>query len=455
MNNLYNSGKVIINRYQIIDLLGKGGIAKTYRAIDLEHNNEVAIKTICLQGIEDWKNLELFQREAQVLQQLNHPNIPKYIDYFEFDTEQERYFYLVQELAPGKSLDELIADGWCPNEQEVKDIAVSILNILIYLQQLTPPIIHRDIKPQNIILHKNKRVYLVDFGAVADVYQHTFNSTIVGTFGYMSPEQYRGQATLATDIYGLGATLLFLLTKKSPAELPQRYLKINFRPYIKAEPHFADWLEKCVEPNPHQRFKTARDALVALQRKTYFKSTSITYQLKGSPVKLIDKEDKLLMVIPPVWNRSLYSLAFSILPWLWYGVTFLILTFIFLNLDVSLIITLILQISSWIFVAFFILTTLYFIFLYPYYGFSKKKILIAKKYLKKNSEIDCNIIINYPQQAKLIKRKAIFSKNYISYCLLYGELKDNRFGHFLTRRENEWLVREINSFLGVDECARF
>ncbi|MBE9166050.1 protein kinase [Pleurocapsales cyanobacterium LEGE 06147] len=175
MTVFYNYGEIIANRYQIIATLGQGGIATTYRALDTNSNIEVAIKTISLKGISDWKQIELFEREAKILQQLDHPGIPQYIDYFEIDTKEDRYFHLVQQLAPGKSLYDLINDGWCPDEQEVTNIASLILKIIIYLQQLSPPIIHRDIKPQNIIRQENGEVFLVDFGAVPAVYQTTFN----------------------------------------------------------------------------------------------------------------------------------------------------------------------------------------------------------------------------------------------------------------------------------------
>ncbi|MEO0868905.1 MAG: protein kinase, partial [Cyanobacteria bacterium J06642_11] len=91
---------------------------------------------------------------------------------------------------------------------------------LDYLHGLNPPIIHRDVKPQNIIWSQNGRIFLVDFGAVQTVYQNTiaFSSTVVGTFGYMAPEQFRGQAYPTTDLYGLGTTLLALLTHQNPGE---------------------------------------------------------------------------------------------------------------------------------------------------------------------------------------------------------------------------------------------
>jgi len=96
----------------------------------------------------------------------------------------------------------------------------------------------------------------VDFGAVQDTYQNTVTggSTVVGTYGYMAPEQFRGQAVLSTDLYGLGTTLLFLLTQQSPADLPQRKLKIDFRSHVNISSDFADWLKKTIEPIMEDRF---------------------------------------------------------------------------------------------------------------------------------------------------------------------------------------------------------
>lgn len=138
---------------------------------------------------------------------------------------------------------------------------------MIYLHSLTPPVIHRDIKPQNIILsHDKNKLFLVDFGAVADTYHNTVTggSTVVGTFGYMAPEQFRGQAFPSTDLYGLATTLLFLLTGKSPTDLPQRQLKIDFRPYVDISKDFANWLEQMLEPVSADRFSSVEAALATL-----------------------------------------------------------------------------------------------------------------------------------------------------------------------------------------------
>ena len=139
---------------------------------------------------------------------------------------------LSEEIAEGQSLAELVAAGERFAEAEVKRIATEVLQVLQYIHQLNPPIIHRDVKPQNLIRRQDGRILLVDFGAVQMVYRAstTMGSTVVGTYGYMAPEQFRGQAYPTTDLYGLGATLLNLLTHQNPGDLPQKRLKIDFRP---------------------------------------------------------------------------------------------------------------------------------------------------------------------------------------------------------------------------------
>lgn len=268
MEEIHQPGDIIDEKYRIIDTLGQGGNGITYKAEDIKSGDRVALKALSFYHMNDWKQMELFEREAQTLANLNHPGIPKYLDYFQVDTPEDRGFYIVQQLVVGKSLAELVKNGWRSNEAGVQNIATQVLSILIYLQNLKPPVFHRDIKPQNLMGGKDGKVYLVDFGAVHNTYRNTFSfgSTVVGTFGYMAPEQFQGQALPATDLYGLGATLLFLLTHRSPADLPTDRLKISFRNRVQISEQFADWLEKMLEPDAEDRFVSAKAALAALQR---------------------------------------------------------------------------------------------------------------------------------------------------------------------------------------------
>ena len=293
MEALHQPGDIIDQRYRILDILGKGGIGTTYATENLQTAERVALKVVSLRGTNDPKILELFEREARILSQLNHFGIPRYLDYFQVNKRRNSYFYLAQQLVEGQSLFELVKNGWQPQEVEVWHLANQILDILVYLQQFTPPVIHRDIKPHNIIRRSDGKVFLVDFGAVQDVYHGTLTggSTVAGTYGYMAPEQFRSKTVLATDLYGLGATLIFLLTQKDPADLPKRKLKIDFRPHIRVTKRFADWLERMIEPVAEDRFCSAGEALMVWQGKKELTSSALQKIDQSIDSKFIHKKD--------------------------------------------------------------------------------------------------------------------------------------------------------------------
>ena len=265
------AGDALMDRYLILEIIRRGSFGITCRAKDLSSGQLVFIKSIFFKSASDWKLIELFEREAHTLKQLSHYGIPRYFDSFKIETKETLSFHIVQEFIQGESLDERIKSSWKPQELEVRKIAREILEILAYLQSLNPPIIHRDIKPQNVILGKSGQLYLVDFGACRDLYRNTVTcgSTIVGTFGYMAPEQFSGKAEPATDLYGLGTTLLYLLTGESPADLPYRELKVDFSSIRysrlkEVSKPFQGWLEALVEPNLDKRLQSAQVALDVL-----------------------------------------------------------------------------------------------------------------------------------------------------------------------------------------------
>jgi serine/threonine protein kinase len=271
---MWQPGQILQERYQLQKQLGKNAGRQTWLATDIKVSptSPVTVKLLAFNPQMQWDELKLFEREAQVIKNLNHPQIPKYRDYFSVDEREGGglpWFGLVQEYIPGDSLKQLLDAGKRFTEKEVRSFAVEVLNILIYLHKLSPPVIHRDIKPSNLIVGKNKQIYLVDFGAVQDrAKAEGVTFTVVGTSGYAPPEQLWGKAVPASDLYALGATLIHLLTGTSPADLPQRRMGIQFRDKVRINPDFADWIERMVKPAPEKRFSTARQALDAWQFST-------------------------------------------------------------------------------------------------------------------------------------------------------------------------------------------
>ncbi|PMB12470.1 serine/threonine protein kinase, partial [Fischerella thermalis CCMEE 5319] len=247
---MLEAGEILCNRYQLQEKLGQDASRQTWLAQDLakQPQERVVVKLLILSPQMQWDEQKLFEREAQVLKNLNHPRIPKYRDYFVLEHQSGSkfpWFGLVQSYIPGTSLQKLIDKGQRFSESQVEKIAVEVLSILVYLHELNPPVLHRDIKPSNLIWGEDKRVYLVDFGAVQDqavLEGATF--TVVGTYGYVPIEQFAGRAVPASDLYALGATLIHLLTGMSPADLPHRDARIHFTDRVSVDLGFVNWIGK-------------------------------------------------------------------------------------------------------------------------------------------------------------------------------------------------------------------
>ncbi|MEQ8972711.1 MAG: type IV pilin-like G/H family protein [Coleofasciculus sp. C1-SOL-03] len=261
--------QIINGRYKLRQQLGQNAGRQTWLAEDLETQPQelVVVKLLAFSPQIQWEEFRLFEREAQVLQHLDHPRIPRYRDYFSIEeTESELpWFGLVQQYIPGLSLRQRLDKIQIFSEAEAQKIATDILTILIYLHELSPPVLHRDIKPSNLILDDDRQVYLVDFGAVQDrAKAEGATFTVVGTSGYAAPEQLWGRAVAASDLYSLGATLIHLVTGIAPADLPQKNLRLQFADRVNLNPQFSYWLKKLIDPATEQRFSSARQALEAL-----------------------------------------------------------------------------------------------------------------------------------------------------------------------------------------------
>jgi len=248
-------------RYELGAPLGHGGQGHTYRALDRETGQTVAVKVITLRGAESWKPFDLFERECKTLHALSHPGIPRYLDTYA-EEDQGRY-YLVMELVEGRSLRDRLAEGELLSEPQLWNILHQALEILGYLHGRRPPVIHRDLKPANLIQRPDGRLALVDFGGVRVALREEGGSTVVGTFGFMAPEQLHGEATPATDIYGLGATLATLATGVEADKLPRQGLKIDLAP-VMATSRLRELVDRMLEPDPGQRLRSVDAVRAAL-----------------------------------------------------------------------------------------------------------------------------------------------------------------------------------------------
>ena len=170
----------------------------------------VAIKAFHVGKAKAWKDVELAEREARTLAALSHPNLPRYIEHF----EEEGALYLVMEMIEGETLAALRARHRGSSVAEVTRMLGDIAEALRYLHSRAPAVVHRDIKPGNIIRRPDGSFALVDFGAVGDRLKPEGGSTVVGTFGYMAPEQFQGRASTRSDLYGLAATARFAASAK-------------------------------------------------------------------------------------------------------------------------------------------------------------------------------------------------------------------------------------------------
>src|SRR6185312_6144266 len=256
---------VLQRRYQIDRLLGGGGMGMVYLARDQRlANRACAIKEMVDHFIDPQQRIEAndyLAREADTLAQLKHQAIPAISDRFD---DQNRH-YLVMEYVAGRNLEEELAVRGGPlPEGLVIDIARQLCDVLGYLHELQPPVIYRDMKPSNVMLTGTGRAVLVDFG-IARLFKAQRKGTMIGTLGFAPPEQYQGIADPRSDIYSLGATLHYVLTRRDP----EKYPPFSFPPVRELRP------------------AVSRNLAGAIDH-------ALAYEMSGRPASIVEFRDVLL-----------------------------------------------------------------------------------------------------------------------------------------------------------------
>lgn len=240
------------------------------------------LKELRLDRLTDWKAMQLFEREARVMSELSHPGIPDYIEFFGLDGDGKPFeiegaepresftTILVQEFIVGQNLEERRRAGKRYTPTELEELLEDMLGVLSYLHSLSPPVIHRDISPKNVVRGDSGNFFLVDFGAIQDRLRSgtALGSTNVGTFGFIPPEQAMGHTKPASDLFALAMTVVVAGTGHTPEELPldektgkvsSDALPDNWSEQLNTT------LDKMLEPIVGARVATAEDALRLLR----------------------------------------------------------------------------------------------------------------------------------------------------------------------------------------------
>lgn len=268
-----------VRQYHILRTLGQGGMGTTYLACTptngLTASSLVAspkqpqpkyqllvLKALNTDMAQIAKAQELFEREARTLQALRHPGIPRFFDFFVEAGKK----YLVMELIHGQDLEKRIYQQGVVSPSQAIAWMLQTCEVLDYLHCQNPPIIHRDIKPGNLLVRKvDQRVVVVDFGAVKEL-SSTFG-TRIGAEGYSAPEQNRGYPVIQSDLYAIGPTLIFLLTAESPSRFYKRQgqaYRFDLKGIPTITPKLKAVIERVTEFKWGDRYRTARELAQAL-----------------------------------------------------------------------------------------------------------------------------------------------------------------------------------------------
>jgi serine/threonine protein kinase len=303
--NTLQPGSVLQGRYRITGVIGVGGMGSVYQARDMRFPNVtryVAVKEMLnLSTDQSMREMTLktFERESDMLASLSHPAVPEIYDYFPSKSRA----YLVMEYINGRDLEAIInaSSDFIPVETVLR-WALNLCDVLGYLHEQEPvPVIFRDVKPSNIMVDQHDQIRLVDFG-IAKIFQEGQKGTMIGTEGYSAPEQYRGEANPSSDVYGVGATLHHILTRRDPRlEPPFTFAERSICDINRAVPaELAAIIMKALEFDPEDRYPDAGTMKDALEKLTRVASPGIPIFEMAAAEE--DRGEWVELGIKPLWS---------------------------------------------------------------------------------------------------------------------------------------------------------
>ncbi|MDP4145240.1 MAG: serine/threonine-protein kinase [Bacillota bacterium] len=304
-------GYILDGKYEVIRVLGQGGMGTVYLCKNIRLDNLWAIKEMK----KDHKvNIDILS-EANILKQLNHPGIPKIIDIF----YEKDYLYMVEDYINGQTLYEYIRENSFIELENMKHILLNICDIIGYLHSFSPSIIYRDLKPSNIMITPEGKVFLIDFG-ISKIYKVEKDSDTIfmGSNGYAAPEQ-RGlvQSCVQTDIYGIGMVMYFMVTGKASSNETEPLMDESYDKDVNI--NIKRIIQKCVQIDIKDRYGSVeelRNEIMGLLNEGMDKKTLLLYKVDKKPRKSgkyarLKKSILVLPVIIAVILAIVYSLNSS------------------------------------------------------------------------------------------------------------------------------------------------
>ena len=244
---MLQKGYILDNKYEVIKILGKGGMGTVYLCKNINLENMWAIKEI---KKDNGFNIDILT-EPNILKELNYPGIPRIVDIFYKDDN----LYMVEDYIEGQTLKEYVQKKEKLAAEEICSITLKICNIVGYLHNMNPSIIYRDLKPSNIMINHSGNIMLVDFGISKIDKTNKYNDTAaLGSIGYAAPEQKgAGRSCKQTDIFGIGMVMYYMVNGKAALEDTEPF---NDENYNNVNDNLKSIIQKCVKSNINERYES-------------------------------------------------------------------------------------------------------------------------------------------------------------------------------------------------------